>query len=927
MSKEDLVNRISKSVFATNFPDSFGSRDLWKLCEAYGKVVDVFIPNRKSKEGKRFAFVRFIRVINLDRLIGNLCTIWVGRLHLHANAIRYERPSKTPSPASYSPPSSYARPGFYANVVQDYHAPPKHVTHSFTNPVVVLDDSCNIDHEHSCHAMGKVKDVNSIPNLLSILANEGFLDVKLSYLVFFKLPPMISFVMNDVKGIPMHLWSRNTFLKLGSKWGEALDIKERYDASFARKRLCILTKLSYNILESFKVISKGKIYMARAKELFTWTPEFQAFKHEEVESEDESPIGDNNSHVDHQVSEDDGAGDSDGEGVSETVFGDKPMSPVNSVHMAALRGPFIIPPTGFTPAVSQQENNHRSTPHKENCTDPVTVSDHNPNVQSKVMNFSLASHINESSCGASSFRIPSAMGKGGSILDILDGMIRVGQAMRYDMKGCSKDIERIIALPETETDSISHMDVKFIWRNSNYQFVCSDSVGNSGGILCAWEDSIFKKDSVSVADNFIALYGTWLPKNSKVLILVFYAPQYPVLKRILWNYISGWIAQWHGESIVMGDFNEVRSKEERFGSQFNHSSARDFNNFISLTGLVKIKTEGYSYTWSHPSALKMSKLDRFLVSEGIISNFSAITRVCLDRHLSDHRPILLKEIYSDFGPTPFRLYHSWFRRKGFDAMVIQAWNSFSLSDPNRLVRFKKKLQLLKISIRSWIKECNASQSSVKRGIMEELKAINLSLDSGKSKVRWAIEGDENSKFFHGLINKKCSQLSIRGVFVDGDWITDPKVVKDTFRDHFASRFKRPDGSPVWGCGVNKSPGLDGFTFEFFRRFWNTIGDDFCEAVEGFFKEGYFPKVVTKILANRLATVISGLVSESQSAFVANRNILDGPFILNEVLAWCKRKKKQALIFKADFAKAYDSVCWDYLFDVLQAFGFGPNWRK
>nr|GFB04796.1 RNA-directed DNA polymerase, eukaryota [Tanacetum cinerariifolium] len=77
----------------------------------------------------------------------------------------------------------------------------------------------------------------------------------------------------------------------------------------------------------------------------------------------------------------------------------------------------------------------------------------------------------------------------------------------------------------------------------------------------------------------------------------------------------------------------------------------------------------------------------------------------------------------------------------------------------------------------------------------------------------------------------------------------------------------------------------------------------------------------------LAAVIPDIVSDTQSAFVANRNILDGPFILNEIINWCKRKNKQALIFKVDFAKAYDSVRWDYLLDVLIAFGFGPNWCK
>ncbi|GJV22075.1 RNA-directed DNA polymerase, eukaryota, nucleotide-binding alpha-beta plait domain protein [Tanacetum coccineum] len=74
-SKLDQTAKISKSVFITNFSEECTSKDLWKVCNDYGTVIDVFIPNKRSKSGKRFAFVRFIKVSNLDRLVENLNTI------------------------------------------------------------------------------------------------------------------------------------------------------------------------------------------------------------------------------------------------------------------------------------------------------------------------------------------------------------------------------------------------------------------------------------------------------------------------------------------------------------------------------------------------------------------------------------------------------------------------------------------------------------------------------------------------------------------------------------------------------------------------------------------------------------------------------------------------------------------------------------
>nr|GEZ27651.1 ChaC-like family protein [Tanacetum cinerariifolium] len=93
-SNVDHTRLISKSIFVTNFPDNITSKDLWEVCQGYETVVDVYIPNRKSKAGNRFAFVRFIKVENVDRLIGNLCTLWIGRKDCAKITKKQSKPDK-----------------------------------------------------------------------------------------------------------------------------------------------------------------------------------------------------------------------------------------------------------------------------------------------------------------------------------------------------------------------------------------------------------------------------------------------------------------------------------------------------------------------------------------------------------------------------------------------------------------------------------------------------------------------------------------------------------------------------------------------------------------------------------------------------------------------------------------------------------------
>jgi hypothetical protein len=91
--------------------------------------------------------------------------------------------------------------------------------------------------------------------------------------------------------------------------------------------------------------------------------------------------------------------------------------------------------------------------------------------------------------------------------------------------------------------------------------------------------------------------------------------------------------------------------------------------------------------------------------------------------------------------------------------------------------------------------------------------------------------------------------------------------------------------------------------------------------------GCMYKVLGKILANRLHAVISSVVSDSQSAFVKGKQILDGILVANEVVDEARRLKKEMLLFKVDFEKAYDSVDLTYLDSVMKRMNFPTLWRK
>ncbi|GJW71646.1 RNA-directed DNA polymerase, eukaryota [Tanacetum coccineum] len=645
----------------------------------------------------------------------------------------------------------------------------KQVIEEHSQPSLVLDDSCILDYDYSLALMGKVSDFGLLTNLKMILIKEGFDNFILKYLggfwviIEFHTKEVLenfkshvgvgswftsleyasnTFVIDervvwvDIEGVPMNVWTYNTFKKILAKWDDIHDEDDNKGE---------VDEVPETIFDKANEVSKE----GNDKEI----------EEGEINSEDPFKIND--------------------------LLKKKPCGNDKEVGNSKESLEY---PHGFTRDMS-----------------PVT--------RKTTTDFGCGGNIYKTK---GRFRRTTGPSTGGSILEVLDELIKVGQTMGYKM------------------------------------------------------DGMFCKHNSTISDYFVAIQGDWIPNAKKYLIISVYAPQDISEKRMLWSYLNHMIDSWSGEIIIMGDFNEVRFKEERFGSIFNNHNASVFNSFISSGGLVEVPLGGCEFTWCHQSGSKMSKLDRFLISEGLMGFCPNISAITLDRYLSDHRPILLREACHDYGPIPFRMFHYWFEWDGFDKFIVDTWTNINISDNNAISQFMKKLRYLKEQIKTWVMdlERNVSKKEIKRA--------------------------------------------------------------------------------VWDCGFDKSPGPDGFTFGFYRRYWDTIENDVVDAISNFFNVGMFPKggnasfialipkmqdvrvvkdfrpisligsvykIIAKILANRLVGVLGDLIHEVQSAFIANRQILDGPFILDKLIHWCRSKNKQAMIFKVDFEKAYDSVEW-ITYDVL-----------
>ncbi|KAF5481513.1 hypothetical protein F2P56_002155 [Juglans regia] len=401
----------------------------------------------------------------------------------------------------------------------------------------------------------------------------------------------------------------------------------------------------------------------------------------------------------------------------------------------------------------------------------------------------------------------------------------------------------------------------------------------------------------------------WFKWNAHRVIVTFvYAKCSYVDRRELWHDLeerTDMDQPW----LVLGDFNVIRRDSERVGGNPRPLiSMLEFSDCIDRCGLLEISSCGQNMSWCNGHggvSRSWAKLDRVLMNNVFANLFPSVHFNYLSRKSSDHCPMV---VFSDrpatsYGPSLFPFLNMWCLHDGFLMSVKEAWNEWDAA--SGLLKLSIHLKRTKLALRAWNKnlEDDFVATKIEIEIWEKREASHL---GQTAKKKWLTEGDQNSKFFHLVIDQRSTKGHInKTVLVDGrvlytaeevheeavDIIKEDvvEVARDFFRGAPLSRFY----SSSFIVLIPKVP--EPFGFDKFHPI------SLCSVAY---------KIFLKIIVNRLNSILDSLVSHEQGAFIPRRNIFENITLAQDMVQLLHKKTIGGnVLIKLDMAKAYDRSQW------------------
>lgn len=336
-----------------------------------------------------------------------------------------------------------------------------------------------------------------------------------------------------------------------------------------------------------------------------------------------------------------------------------------------------------------------------------------------------------------------------------------------------------------------------------------------------------------------------------------------------------------------------------------------------------------------------------------------------------------------------------------DQLTAQTiWDLCKIEIREKSIHFgKKKKNLRKNELKEL--EQKLKEKLDKKANAEEIKLIEEQIEAFyvhqakgnqiRSRAVWIEKGEKNNKYFLSLEKSRQMQKSIRKLYdEDGNTLTEQGDILNRQKRFYEKLFttKEPnieeinrhitsinlentvsedDGNKCEGLvnkeeclkslnkmKLNKSPGSDGLTVEFYRKFWIYLKEILINSLNDAYKNkklsdsqrtgilsliykkndhcdlnNWRPitllnvdyKILAHCLAERIKPILPKIINTDQNGFVMGRNIRYNIRLIQDIIDYTEKNKFDGSIIFLDFAKAFDSIEWEFMLSTLKHFGF------
>nr|ABA95403.1 retrotransposon protein, putative, unclassified [Oryza sativa Japonica Group] len=474
----------------------------------------------------------------------------------------------------------------------------------------------------------------------------------------------------------------------------------------------------------------------------------------------------------------------------------------------------------------------------------------------------------------------------------------------------------------------------------DYSFL--PAVSRSGGVLLAWRTTVWSISDVHLADFSLTALVRHLSDVAPWWLSIIYGTQEEPDKLRFLDELRSLRSSRTGPWAIVGDFNLILEARDKNNLNLNRHMMGRFRRLIDELELQELPLHGRCFTWSNErESPTLVKLDRVLFSADWEELFPSCLLQAASSVASVHCALLLHTCVTSPKAHRFRFKAFW-----------PKFDGFSSSRAGRLAS-----------------PCQPTPSCCSCLLKE---------------------GDTNTKFFHLHARARRRKNFITHLRDGDQLAISHDALQELASSHFCAtlgtsveRELALDLHSLGLCPVqlegldcpftedevwavikslpsNKAPGPDSFTGCFYKTCCPVIKVKILVALNSLFLtngQGFtslndalisllpkkdeavdvkdfrpislihsFGKLFSKILASCLSPRLDELVAPNQSAFIKGRSLHDNFRFVQLVARALHAKRVPRLLLKVDIAKAFDTVSWPFLLEVLAQLGFSQRWR-